>query len=218
MGRVKRFTTLFRLTREVDRKMPLLVVGAFLAPIVVLVIIALIVGHWWLLMPLAILTGVLAGIRTFGTRVQNAQYVQLEGQVGAAWSVVSQMRGDWRIEDQPSAVTKQQDVVFRVLGRPGVVLIGEGNPTRLAALISTEKKRLGRVTGEVPIYDLVIGDGDGQVPLRKLQSHLIKLPRNCKQSEINAVERRLRALPGAGLPIPKGPLPKSAKMPRGPVR
>ena len=54
------------------------------------------------------------------------------------------------------------------------------------------------------------------MPIRKLQQHLTKLPRNLKKSEINGVEARMKALGGASIPLPKGPIPQ--RMPRGKMR
>jgi hypothetical protein len=114
------------------------------------------------------------------------------------------------------AVTRNQDVVHRAIGRPGVVLVAEGTPTRLPNLLAQEKKKLGRVVPDVPIYDFQAGNADGQVPLRKLQREVMKLPRNLKPGQVAEVERRLKAMGSLNAPIPKGPVPRNVRMPRGP--
>jgi hypothetical protein len=107
--------------------------------------------------------------------------------------------------------------VHRVIGRPGVVLVGEGSsPSAIRQLMIDQKRRIGRVAPETPIYDVLVGDADGQVPIRKLQQHLVKLPRNLKKTEINGVEARMKALGGPNVPLPKGPMP--TRMPRGKMR
>jgi hypothetical protein len=146
--------------------------------------------------------------------VSRATFAEVEGKPGAAAAVLQNMRGNWRITPGVAA-TPQQDVAHRVVGRPGVILLIEGSPTRLKNLIVQEKKRVSRVAPEIPVYDITVGDGDGQVPLRKLQTHLIKMPRNITPKQINALESRLQALGGVRPPIPKGPLPKGARMPKG---
>ena len=45
------------------------------------------------------------------------------------------------------------------------MLVGEGAPHRVAALLAQEKKRVARVVGDTPIYDVIVGDGEGEVPL-----------------------------------------------------
>jgi predicted transcriptional regulator len=72
------------------------------------------------------------------------------------------------------------------------------------------------VAGDYPIKDIVVGNGDGEVPLDKLQMTLMKLPRVIKGGEIDTLERRLRAVGTANLPIPKGPMP--TRVPRGKMR
>jgi hypothetical protein len=96
------------------------------------------------------------------------------------------------------------------------VLIGEGVPSRVQALLVTEKKKVARYVPDVPVYDVQAGNAEGQVPLRKLNNHLMKLPRNLTNNQVTEVNRRLKALGTMNLPIPKGPMPKNLRMPRGP--
>ncbi len=111
---------------------------------------------------------------------------------------------------------RNQDIVHRAVGRPGVVLVAEGSSTRLGSLLATEKKKVARFVPDVPIYDLQAGNEAGQVPLRKLNRHLMKLPRNLKSDQVIEVNRRLKALGTMNLPIPKGPMPRNVRMPKGP--
>jgi hypothetical protein len=143
--------------------------------------------------------------------VQSSQYAQVEGQPGAAAWALETMRGDWRVS-AGVAGTPQFDAVHRVLGRPGIVLVGEGQPQRVRPLLAQEKKKVARVVGDTPIYDIVVGDGEGQVPLRKLSSHVMKLPRNLTAAEVNSLGRRMAALGGARMPVPGGPLPGGRQM------
>jgi len=106
-------------------------------------------------------------------------------------------------------------VVHRAVGKPGVVLVGEGSPNRLPALLAAEKKRVSRVAIDVPIYDLQVGDEEGQVPIRRLQRHMMKLPRNLKGPAVADLNFRLQALPQS-LQMPKGPMPRTGRMPKAP--
>ena len=49
--------------------------------------------------------------------------------------------------------------------------------------------------------------------IRRLNNHLVKLPRNLTQAQVNALEKRLAALGGTkAAPLPKGPMPTRARM------
>jgi len=96
-----------------------------------------------------------------------------------------------------------------------VILVGEGSPTRLPSLLAAEKKRVARVAYDVPIFDIQVGNGDGQVPIRRLQRQVMKLPRNLKAGAVSDLNYRLKALPQS-MQAPKGPLPKTARMPKAP--
>ena len=103
------------------------------------------------------------------------------------------MRGQWRVTVGVDGNT-HLDAVHRVIGRPGIVLVGEGAPHRVKGLIAQQKKRIARVVGQTPIYEVVVGNEEGQIPLGKLQRHLTKLPRNISPKDMESLEVRLAAL------------------------
>ena len=204
----------FKLTRENDpRLLPMLAI-AFLGPLAVLLGLGILIGHPVYLGILGLLTALLAVVAVFGRRMQKMQYSQVEGQPGAAAAVLQTVRGNWRVTPMVG-FTREQDLVHRVIGLPGVILVAEGNPSRTRGLIGTEKKKLARFLGDTPVYDVTIGDAEGQVALKDLQRHLMKLPRNIKPARVNELDRMLKAMPPA-LPIPKGAMP--TRVPRGKMR
>ena len=207
----------FTVTRENDpRLIPYLVVS-FVVPLAVLLGLGLVLGHAVLLGILGFLAGLLAAVTVFGRRATNAVYAQVEGKPGAALSVLQSLRGDWRVT--PLVVfTRDQDMVHRALGRPGVLLVGEGNPVRVRQLLLQEKRKVTRVVADTPVYDVLVGEGAGEVSLRRLQSHIAKLPRNVKPAALRELENRMRALGGTAMPVPKGPMPRSVKAARGKQR
>ncbi|MPQ97622.1 DUF4191 family protein [Modestobacter sp. I12A-02628] len=218
VGRIKRIKTTFgqirqayTLTYKNDRKLPWYLLITFVVAFAVVELIAVLLDSPLLLLPLAIMVGLLAALVVFGRRAQGSAYRQVDGQPGAAAWVLEGMRGDWRVSTAVAG-TPQLDSVHRVLGRPGIVLVGEGSPQRVRGLIAQEKKKIARVVGETPIYDVSVGDEEGQVPLKKLSSHVMKLPRNLSAGEVNALGRRMSALGGPKMPIPGGPLPGGKQM------
>ena len=211
------FSAAFTMTRKADPKLVPYLAIAVLVVLAVFVLLAVVVGPLYIWLPVGIMLALLAGVMVFSRRAQSAAFSQVEGQPGAAAAVLTNMRGNWRVTPAV-AFNKNQDLVHRVVGRPGVILVAEGGPGGTRALLANEKRKLSRIVGETPIYDVLVGDGDGQIPLRKLQMHVTKLPRNIKPATVNAVDARLKAMGGASLPIPKGPIPTSGKIPRGKVR
>ncbi len=210
-ARLKQVRLAFGATRKADPRMPLLVAGALLAPIVLALAIGLVLGGLPYLLPLGIAVGLIAAVAIFGQRVQKTAYGQVEGQLGAAAAVLTNMRGDWRVTPAVG-FTREQDLVHRVVGRPGIVLVAEGNANRTRSLIINEKKRLARFVGQTPVYDVTVGDAEGQVVLRGLEKHFLRLPRNIKPKDVNILDRKLKAMAPA-LPVPKGPMP--TRVPRG---
>jgi hypothetical protein len=108
-----------------------------------------------------------------------------------------------------------------VVGRPGVILIGEGNEARVRHLLGVEKKKHARVVGDAPIYDIVVGDGSGDtVNVRKLARYIQKLPKAIAPGDITDLLNRLKALDAARpqIPVPKGPMPTSMKQARQAMR
>lgn len=211
--RSKQIIAAYRITRQRDRRLPLWMLLAFLAAFaVVLLVFTLLGSPIYLAAPVAVLSGLLGLMIIFGRRAQQAAFREVEGQPGAAGWVIQGMRGDWRIT-QGVALSAQLDAVHRVLGRPGVILVAEGTPGRVRGLLAQEKKRVSRVAGDTPIYDIVLGDDEGQIPIRRLSNHLMKLPRNLTPAQVNAMEKRLQALGGSKAPpLPKGPMPRGARL------
>jgi hypothetical protein len=201
----------FKIQRREDNKLLPLMIGAFLVCVLVVTGIGLIFDVHWLVLPIGIALGVLAAVSIFGRRVQRSVYSKAEGQPGAAGWALEQMRGQWRVTPGVAGTT-HLDAVHRVIGRPGIILVAEGAPHRVKGLLAQEKKRHARVVGKTPIYDVVVGNDDGQVPLGKLQRHVMKLPRNISAAEMDTLEARLAALGSRAAAMPKGPLPAGAKM------
>lgn len=215
-GKIKTIIQGYKMTKERDPKLPWVMLLWFVVAVTVVLVPSILFFNIWVMLPFAIVLGVLVALIIFGRRAQKAAFGQVEGQAGAAAWVLEGMRGQWEVEAGVAGTT-QMDAVHRVLGRPGFLLVGEGSPHRVKGLLAQEKKKLARVAGDVPIYDIVVGDSEGQVPLRKLSTHVMKLPRNITAGEVNTIKRKLSALGGGGtsknrMPIPQGPLPKGAAM------
>ena len=213
-GRIKQLRMVAGIVRKANPKALPIVFGIFVGVIALAVVIGLVTGTVAFLAPLGVVLGLMGAMIVFGRFAQSAQYSTIAGQPGAAAAVLQSMRGNWTVTPAIAA-NKSMDIVHRTVGKPGVVLVGEGSPNRLPSLLAAEKKRVSRVALDVPIYDLQVGDEEGQIPIRKLQRHIMKLPRNLKGPAIADLNFRLKALPQQ-LQMPKGPVPRGARMPKAP--
>jgi hypothetical protein len=205
----------YRMTRKVDPLVGWVTLAAGFLVLAVAIAIGLLLGHPVYAGFIGLMLAVLAATIVFGKRAEKAAFSQVDGQPGAAAAALNMLRKGWTVTPAV-AVTKNQDIVHRAVGRAGVVLVGEGQPARVTSLLAVEKRKVARFVPEVPVYDIQAGNHEGQIPLRKLNNHLMKLPRNLKTDQIIEVNRRLKALGTMNLPIPKGPMPKGMRMPRGP--
>ena len=205
----------FKLTRQVHRWVGLEMLAIFLVVTAVIAIPVSFFLNWLTGVLIGIPVGLLAMTYWFSRRAMNAAYSQIEGQSGAAVAVIQQMRGNWSISPAV-AVTRNSDIVSRVVGRPGVILVGEGPRQRVTHLLANERKKTARWLPEVPIYEIQVGTEPDQISVAKVQRELTKLPRALRPAEVNDVRRRLDALSAkdAPVPIPKGPLPKGGKIPK----
>jgi hypothetical protein len=205
----------FNVQRKQDKRLLPYMIGAFAVIVGISVTVGVLVGGLTMitLIPLGVVLGLLVAFIIFGRRAQKSIYRQAEGQAGAAAWVLDNLRGKWRVTPGVAA-TGHFDAVHRVIGRPGVIFVGEGSAARVKPLLAQEKKRTARLIGDVPIYDVIVGTGEGEVPLAKLERHLTKLPANITTKQMDTLESRLAALgsrAGAAV-LPKGPLPNSGKM------
>jgi hypothetical protein len=212
-ARLKTMKQAFVLTRAQDPKVLPLVLAAFFGPFLLLLLLGFLVDHPIYLGFLGVMVGLVVAAFVFGKRVQATAYSQVEGQLGAAAAVLNNMRGDWRVTPAVG-FTREQDLVHRVVGKPGVVLVAEGARNRTRNLVVNEKRKVARIVGSTPVYDVFVGDGEGEVPLRGLEKHFLKLPHNIKPKVVNELDRKFKAMGAAPLPVPKGPMPRGGRVQR----
>jgi hypothetical protein len=214
-GRVEQVKAVWSMTRQANPKLPLIVFGPPIVVLAVLVVVGVLIGHIITFAILGVLAALLAGTSIFGRQATGNMYASVEGQVGAAAGLLQGMRGDWRVTPAV-AFTRNQDLVHRVAGRAGVVFVSEGpSVSAQRQLVVDQKRRVNRVAPEVATHEVYVGEGEGQIPLRKLQNAVMRLPRTMKPAQVDDLEHRLKALGGTNMPLPKGPLPKGVRMPKG---
>ena len=213
-GRLKQIRMVAKLLNEQNKRALPITFGAAAGVIVVFVLLGLFVGPIALFIPIGVLLGLMTAMILFGRFAQKAQYSAIDGQLGAAAAVLQNMRGDWTVTPAVAG-NRTMDVVHRAVGRPGVVLVGEGVPSRVAGLLAAERKKTERVAHGTPIHEFQVGNGEGQVPVSKLQRKITTLPRTLRPTAVTDLNYRLKALQPT-MQMPKGPMPKGARQPRMP--
>jgi hypothetical protein len=205
-GRIAQLRAVFTMTRQADPAVVWWMLGAFAATLLIAFGIGLAIGHPIYVMILGVPTGVLLAMIVMARRAERAAYKRFEDTPGKTAMALQNLRKGWAVDQEPVAIDpRSKDMVFRAVGRPGVVLIGEGPAARATRLAENERKRVTRVLGaEVPVTVLTCGDEEGQIPLRKLSGHLMRMKPTLTKTEVSEVSKRLRALGGMRPPIPKG--------------
>jgi hypothetical protein len=217
--RIKQIGMVFSFTAKRDRLfIPLVLVGV-IVPLAVTIVLS-VLGFGWSWLGVGVLGALLAVMIILNLRSNKAMMAEMAGQPGAAASLIENMRGDWRVTPAVQYFVEpnnQFNMVHLVVGRPGVVLIGEGNPQKVRQLLGQEKRRLAKVIGSADMRDFIVGDDEGLVPLKSLRNTLMKLPRTVSGKDVNALDKRLKAL-SARPQMPKGQIPKNMRPPKGAFR
>jgi hypothetical protein len=216
MSRFKQIGMVIGLTARGDKRFIPIAAAAVLGPIVLILLLILLAGFGWIWMAAAVMLALLLFMVVLNWRSQRVYMSMAEGQPGAAAQIIEQMRGDWRVTPAVASTT-QMDMVHLVLSRAGVILIGEGNPSRVRGLLGQEKRRLAKVIGNTDMQDMIIGNGENEVPIRKLRMTLMRLPRTTTGQQINSLDIRLKALT-ARPQMPKGAIPKNMRPQGGAFR
>jgi Domain of unknown function (DUF4191) len=205
--RLRQIARVFTATRAADTRLVPYLAAAAVIGLAVGVLIGYFTGGlvWGIL--LGVLLALTAMLGVFSRRAADVQFKTIEGQPGAAAAVLQTMRGPWEMT-LGVAVTRKKDFVHLVVGRPGIVLVGEGSPARVTALLKQQRRTVARAVADVPVYEVSVGEGKDQIPLRRLQVHLNRLPHKLKARNVGPLYTRLGALGGQDFSLPKGPIPR----------
>jgi hypothetical protein len=216
MGRIRQVIRAYQVTHEYDRALPYLMIGAFVLPIAISVVIGLLWGYAFNVIFAGVMVGLLATMFMLVRRAKAATYKRYAGQAGSAEVALQMLPKKW-VSTPAIAANRNRDVIHRTLGPGGLVLIGEGEPGRVRQLLASEVKKHERVAYGVTVITVMMGNKEGQVPLDKLADHIRKLPKTLQSNQITDIKQRLRALDALRppVPVPKGPMPTSPRQVKG---
>jgi hypothetical protein len=156
---------------------------------------------------LGLIAGYLATLLTLTNRANKAIFTKYANEPGRISLTVGTLtRRVYKGTNQPVAVNaRTKDMVFRVVGPAGVVLLGEGAKTSTQQLLEDERRKVQRVASGVTVHTFYSSEDGNGVPIHTLHKKVNKLKRTLTKSEIRAVQNRLAAMDSrGGLPIPKG--------------
>lgn len=210
--RFKTFRDAYSVTKSVKPWIGAGIFGVFSITWAIGISIGIVIGHPIYLGFVSLPIALLAAMFFFTRIASSSAYISIQDQIGAGASVLMAIRKGW-VTTPAVAVTKNQDMVHRSIGRAGIVVTGEGTPA-VRAMLQDERRKSERFAPGVPITEIYVGDGAGQVPLRKLQKYVAKLPKKLSAHQMREVRARFKAVGGMSLPIPKGPMPKGIRVPK----
>lgn len=208
-GTVRQMKEVYKATKKVDPKLDLYLIGSFLIPFVIVLALTIAFAGGWLSAILWVVFGIMLGFMAamlmLTRRAKAGTFKRYEGQAGSAEVALSMLPNKKWFSTPGIAVTKSFDAVHRTLGPGGLILIGDGEPGRLKALLNSEKKKHDQILFGVQTQIIQMGNKEGQVPLDKLTDHIKKLPKQLTATQINETRNRLRSLDAMR---PKAPIPK----------
>lgn len=208
----------FNMQRKQDKALIPIMLAAFLGMGLLFFLIGTLFNGQWFMLILGLGIGAILAMFLFTRRLERDMYKKVEDQPGAVgWALEQQLRNTvgvvWKVKTGVAA-TRQQDLIHRVIGNSGVIFVVEGDRKRVGPTLNRLKKRVDRMAGGVPVYEVFVGNGEDEVPVSKLRSHIMKLPRNYNKNETYDNIRRIEAmddLPGTTPGLPKGPMPRQAQ-------
>ncbi|MDP9807091.1 hypothetical protein J2S70_001673 [Trueperella bonasi] len=209
----------YRVSKETYSWAPWAILCAFLLGIAIGVIGGATTKQWIIWVLIGLMMGITLALIVLVQLVKRASFAQIDGMPGAVGAVLSNIKRGWVIEQEPVRFNaRTQDMVYRAIGRPGIVLITEGPTGRVNRLLNDERKAIKRVAPSAPIQVVKAGNDDDQIPLMKLEKHIKRLPKVMSHDEVAAVSARMKAIPTNALPIPKGIDPFNARPDRRAMR
>ena len=209
---IKTLRQAYSVTREARPILPILLLAIFIGVMAIGIGIGIAVDRTLYISLMTIPFALIITLFSFSRIAEGAAYASIAGQAGAGASVLMSIRKGWTTTAGVQ-VARNQDLVHRSLGRAGVVITGEGS-NNVRVMMTDERRKMERYLSGVPVHEILVGDEEGRIPLRKIQKHLKKLPKKLTKSQLREARAREKSLGGMKLPMPKGPMPNMRKIPK----
>ena len=222
-GRIKQIIEVYKYTQEVDRTTLPWMIGAIAAAIVLGVLVsALVLNSPWYGIFMGLAIGILVAMMILARKAERAAFGRIKGQPGAALAAMQSIRRGWNVDDEPVQIDpRSQKMLFRASGRAGIAVVAEDSSGISMKLLEKERRSIRRVLqhDNVPVHQIVVGDGEGEVPLHKLPTYMQRMKKQLTKDEAAQVTKRLNALRRSlRQSIPKGVDPMRARPNRKAMR
>lgn len=208
-GRTRQMVEAFKRTREIDPSVTWWMIGGSVVAFAVVAVLGILLNLiWWAWVPLAVMAALAVAMWMLTRKARSAMFTRYAGQPGSAEVALQSLNKKKYSYDIAINATRELDLVHRVVGPSGIILIGEGQAGRTRKLLGTEAQRHSQVSYGTPVTEIMLGDAKNQVSLNQLQKHIEKLPKTLAPYQVSEIQTRLKALnTKRGMPVPKGPMP-----------
>jgi hypothetical protein len=208
-GRIRQMVEVYHFTRKVDKTTtPYMVLGLVLSLAIAMTLSGLLIKSIWYGIFLGLAVGVLVAMMILARKAEAAAYTRIKDQPGAALAAMQSIRRGWNVYEEPVQVDpRSQKMVFRASGRAGVAIVADDGSGPSMRLLDKETKRVKRLLREeaVPVHVMIVGDGEGEIPLHKIASHMQRLKKKLTKRRLAALTPPLRNA------VPKGVDPTRAR-------
>lgn len=215
-GRFSQILEIWKLTAKTDKTaLPVAIAGG-LGAIALALVLGFIGGGSTAGLIIWSVLGLVAGAVTFSAllsrRAERVAFARIEGQPGAVGAILGTvLKRGWSGSEEPVAVNaKSQDLLYRLSGRGGIVIIAEGHRSSVSRLVEEEKRRLSKIAAGVPTTVLWVCNDEHSVKLRQIGPTIFKLKRVVKSAELGEINKRLSTMK-LNVPVPKGMDPTRVK-------
>ncbi|WP_341855453.1 DUF4191 domain-containing protein [Brachybacterium sp. GPGPB12] len=222
-GRLKQMFEVFKYTQEVDRStLPLMILAIVGAIAVGVSLTVLIFDSPWYGIFMGLAVGVLIAMIILARKAERAAFDRIKGQTGAALAAMQSIRRGWNVEDEPVQIDPRgQKMLFRASGRAGIAVVAEDSTGISMKPLEKERRAIRRVLqhDNVPVHQIVVGDGEGEVPPHKLPTYMRRMKKRLTKQESAQVTKRLNAAHRSlRQQVPKGVDPMRARPNRKAMR
>ncbi|MBW3086411.1 hypothetical protein KEM60_02629 [Austwickia sp. TVS 96-490-7B] len=211
--RFDQFRQVFSLARSADPRLPFYLAGIVILFTAAGYLLGAAMGHPVYMTVIFLMLAVLPCLWLLARKAEAGAYGRISGQRGEVGAALGSIRRGWSYQQEPIAADTggsrdpmQAALVYRAVGRPGVVLIAEGPTGRAMKMLSAERKRTARLIPNVPVHTFRVGTGNGPdvIATKDLIKKMNGLDKVLTKHEVPQIDKRLRSIGGQRPPIPQG--------------